>query len=583
MAAWAAACLLCKPGQYCAGDVCKACNTDDHCGPTCQACSSATPRCKDGSTCVECLFTSHCPPGEYCSSNTCQPCSTLTHCGPTCVACATGQTCCGPTGGCASLLTDKLNCGACGKACSTFCNKGLCDASIKCSVALGDDIFSTPAVDSGGNVYVVTSSGKVTSYKPDCTLRWSFSAGYYTTSSPVLSPDEKRVYVSTTGGPATLHALDAATGAKVWSQVVGVGWSDFNTPAVASDGTIYAIGCTASGGTYHQTVQALSPAGVAKWSVNISSTGSSTNTGGPAIAADGTIYALASNGQVSAITAAGQQKWSVSLGCCSTNVSPALGSDGHLYVIASTGKTLYKLNSATGATIWSRSLGSLSVTHVSPVTDGQGNVYLALPDGTVRAWAADGTGLWSLPASGAYNASLAIGSDGVLYAVNGSNGSLRALNEGLGFWMSDEELSAAVGSSPQPIVVGAHTHRPFNRRVDRWWVLNPGAVGVPFNGNPAAQYLILTAQNGDWQADFRAVPYDRSPVYAAWERTGYLERSMAAQVFKYEVETATFHLMSYIEFCQTRGLPLNAMASFARYREATADTVPGRSLHTPTS
>ena len=170
-----------------------------------------------------------------------------------------------------------------------------------------------------------------------------------------------------------------------------------------------------------------------------------------------------------------------------------------------------------------------------------------------------------------------------LPAIRIVHGSLRALNEGLGFWMSDERLIAAVGASPQPIVIGAHTHRPFNRRVARWWALNPGAVGVPFNGNPAAQYLILTAQNGDWQADFRAVPYDRSPVYAAWERTGHLERSMAAQVFKYEVETATFHLMSYIEFCETRGLPLNAMASFAQYRGATADTAPGRALHTPTN
>jgi outer membrane protein assembly factor BamB len=379
------------------------------------------------------------------------------------------------------LLTDKLNCGTCGKACSTFCNNGLCDASIKCSVALGDDVFSTPAVDSAGNVYVVSSTGKVTSYKPDCTLRWSFSAGYYTTSSPVLSPDEKIVYVSTTGGPATLYALDAATGGKTWSKVIGVGWSDFNTPAVASDGTIYAIGCTASGGTYNQTVQALSPAGVSKWSVNISSTGSSTNTGGPAIAADGTIYALASNGQVSAITPTGQQKWSVSLGCCSTNVSPALGSDGHLYVIASTGKTLYKLNSASGATLWSRSLGSLSVTHVSPVTDGQGNVYLALPDGTVRAWAADGTGLWSLPASGKYNASLALGSDGVLYAVNGSNGSLRALRAASGSTLWSLQVDNAVSSSPNLstdgiLWVGAGK---------KLWAVTTGAVtGLASKGYP---------------------------------------------------------------------------------------------------
>lgn len=166
-----------------------------------------------------------------------------------------------------------------------------------------------------------------------------------------------------------------------------------------------------------------------------------------------------------------------------------------------------------------------------------------------------------------------------LPAIRVVHGSPRAINEGLGFWMSDDDLIAAVEMSPEPVVIGAHTHRPFDRRAGRWWALNTGAVGTPFNGNPAAQYLVLTARDGDWQVDFRAVPYDRAPVYAAWEQTGHLERSTAAQVFKFEVETATFHLMAYMEFCETRDLPLNAQASFARYREAAAGTPPGRSHH----
>jgi predicted phosphodiesterase len=164
-----------------------------------------------------------------------------------------------------------------------------------------------------------------------------------------------------------------------------------------------------------------------------------------------------------------------------------------------------------------------------------------------------------------------------LPAIRIVHGSPRALNDGLGFWMTDEELRAAVASAPEPVVVGAHSHRPFDRRVAQRWVLNCGAVGAPYNGDPAAQYLVLTSRDGTWRADFRGVTYDRAPLYAAWERTGYMEH-VIAQVFRYEIETATYHLESYLEYCRAHGLERNVLASFEEYRRASWNVRPGRSL-----
>lgn len=158
------------------------------------------------------------------------------------------------------------------------------------------------------------------------------------------------------------------------------------------------------------------------------------------------------------------------------------------------------------------------------------------------------------------------------------HGSQRALNEALGFWMSDAELLAAVAGAPEPVVVSAHSHRTFERRVGERWMLNSGSVGAPFNGDPGAQYLVMTARGGQWAAEFRSVPYDRAPVYSAWEDSGDLARSMSAQVFKYEVETATFHLGAYIQFCKDHALEFNAPVSFDQYRDATRGVIPGRSL-----
>lgn len=152
-----------------------------------------------------------------------------------------------------------------------------------------------------------------------------------------------------------------------------------------------------------------------------------------------------------------------------------------------------------------------------------------------------------------------------LPAIRVLHGSLRALNDGIGFWMSDDDLRAGVCAAEEPIVVGAHTHRPYSRHLDRHWALNCGAVGFPFNGNPAAQYLVLESEDNGWTADFRAVPYDRALVYAAWERTDILERSVIARVFRLEVETASPHLNHFDRFCTRHGLPHTELASFERY------------------
>lgn len=159
------------------------------------------------------------------------------------------------------------------------------------------------------------------------------------------------------------------------------------------------------------------------------------------------------------------------------------------------------------------------------------------------------------------------------------HGSMRALNEGLGPWMGDEILLAAVDGAPEPVVIGAHTHRPFERRVGARWVLNSGAVGMPYNGNPAAQYLLLSGEGEHWRAEFRAVPYDRAPVYEAWARTGLLELSVSARLMVYELETATYHFGPYFDFCEQHGYDRNDPQAFAAYQQMSRDVIPGRPVH----
>jgi diadenosine tetraphosphatase ApaH/serine/threonine PP2A family protein phosphatase len=66
----------------------------------------------------------------------------------------------------------------------------------------------------------------------------------------------------------------------------------------------------------------------------------------------------------------------------------------------------------------------------------------------------------------------------------------------------ERELLAGVGE--QRLVFG-HTHVPFIRESDGIELINPGSVGMPFDGDPRAAYAILHPGGA---VEHRRVPYD---------------------------------------------------------------------------
>lgn len=94
------------------------------------------------------------------------------------------------------------------------------------------------------------------------------------------------------------------------------------------------------------------------------------------------------------------------------------------------------------------------------------------------------------------------------------------------FALSDT-LMDAVRTVDQPVIVAAHTHRPMERTVGSgmrtWRILNGGSVGLPYNDDPRAQYLLLDGRAGDWQPTFRAVEYDHEVLRAAFYTSGMMD------------------------------------------------------------
>jgi diadenosine tetraphosphatase ApaH/serine/threonine PP2A family protein phosphatase len=69
----------------------------------------------------------------------------------------------------------------------------------------------------------------------------------------------------------------------------------------------------------------------------------------------------------------------------------------------------------------------------------------------------------------------------------------------------DEEL---LGSATESRIVFGHTHLPFRRTgPNNVELINPGSVGMPFDGDPRAAYALM---HGDGRVEHRRVAYDHA-------------------------------------------------------------------------
>lgn len=91
-------------------------------------------------------------------------------------------------------------------------------------------------------------------------------------------------------------------------------------------------------------------------------------------------------------------------------------------------------------------------------------------------------------------------------------------------------LERVFGEVTEPVVVVAHTHRQLDRVLERptgrLHIFNPGSVGMPYNEDPRAQYMVLDSVRKEgvveWQPTFRRVDYDRDALRPAFVRSGMM-------------------------------------------------------------
>jgi diadenosine tetraphosphatase ApaH/serine/threonine PP2A family protein phosphatase len=92
----------------------------------------------------------------------------------------------------------------------------------------------------------------------------------------------------------------------------------------------------------------------------------------------------------------------------------------------------------------------------------------------------------------------------------------------------DGELVETYGALGARLVVYGHIHRPFVRRLEGIVVANSGSVGLPWDGDPRASYLLVT----DDLVEIARVAYDVEREVAALLRSGYPEGERIAAMLR---------------------------------------------------
>lgn len=139
------------------------------------------------------------------------------------------------------------------------------------------------------------------------------------------------------------------------------------------------------------------------------------------------------------------------------------------------------------------------------------------------------------------------------------HGTPQSNRRGIGPWTESEEMQTHFNEVEENVLVCAHTHRPMVCEVEGGLIVNVGSVGLPFNGDPRAQYAVFDRGTDGWRVEHRQVGYDRDRIYAIYEASGFLAAGgVTARLLLLELEHASPVLVPFIEWTRATGVATTA-------------------------
>jgi len=267
--------------------------------------------------------------------------------------------------------------------------------------SVGENLEATPAIDNEGNVYVA-ASGKVHSYAPDGTHRWTRHIGGLIGegSSPSVSPDQTMVY-----GPGSrgIYAIDAASGELVWEST-GFPVGFFTVTAVSTDSSRLYVGAGGNDNPSDSFYCINAVDGSVVWEYELTHPPQKGEwrgfLGGAVIGADGTIYVSSQHGWLVSLTDNGDsytENWAYSLDL-EARQPPTIDKDGYILASSNSGK-LYKIDPVTGKSAggdWPVDVCAPHEVFAAVALGSDGAIYVNGEDLRLHAVNPDGSEKWTL-------------------------------------------------------------------------------------------------------------------------------------------------------------------------------------------
>jgi outer membrane protein assembly factor BamB len=278
-----------------------------------------------------------------------------------------------------------------------------------------DQIISSPSINADGSVYISGHYGRRVhrfNAATGDTLRTFYMDSRVRYSAPAFATNGEVYVLTRNNNDRGVRNFSLDLTAQNWIFEVG---TDFNSvPAIGSDGTIYAI--STNGNIY-----AINADGTQKWVAPYSAGGGYASSA-LSLAVDGTIYASAKlnsagDGVLKAYNPAdGTEKWSVTFtGENAEKGGPAVAADGTVY-LGNAGGKMQAFNPATGAIIWTYNTSANAAIEVVPAIDNLGRLYFGDTSGLFYVLNSDGTEAYTPLSLGTkITSSAAIDSDGKIY------------------------------------------------------------------------------------------------------------------------------------------------------------------------
>lgn len=137
-----------------------------------------------------------------------------------------------------------------------------------------------------------------------------------------------------------------------------------------------------------------------------------------------------------------------------------------------------------------------------------------------------------------------------LHIVHGSTESDRELL----LSSKKERVEEVLSGITEDYLVCGHTHLPWSCKIGKKVIINPGAVGVSFNEEPLAEYVILTSDKDSWSVEHYGVPYSVDELKECYRNHGLLgDRDVWSNLIIDSLESGENRNVTFIESCQSNG------------------------------